>query len=430
MRFPRVRLPLPISTLRQPLRRYSAGISTPQSTKPRASVVGASSRFWASVREAPVNPDREQGPKGLVFPSINEKTIPYFWLRDSCRCSTCVNQATRQRNFDTFELPDDIRPSRWTANESGLEIQWSHDSHVSFYTRDFLEPYIKGDRPEPEDLPLEYFGAEGHRGSTIEYGEFVKNETRAVGRLTDTIRRKGFALVTGVPTEPVETTKDLLEMIAPIRQTHYGGFYVFTPDLGVADTAYTNEALPSHEPSGIQCFHLLSHEGVGGESTLVDGFYAAQILREESLDSFNTLANLRLSCHASGNEGIAISPDKLYPVLELDSNQNAVHRIRWNKSDRAVLPLPGNEMEWYKAARKFDEILRRKELVYQFQLKPGTVLLFDNWRVLHGRTEFTGKRKICGGYLTAHPVSRDDFISRWRYTNYEKREVLKQVIGE
>ncbi|KAI0457073.1 hypothetical protein F5B21DRAFT_108726 [Xylaria acuta] len=43
--------------------------------------------------------------------------------RDNCRCSVCVNQDTRQRNFNTFELPDDIKPTRLTTNAAGLEIQ-------------------------------------------------------------------------------------------------------------------------------------------------------------------------------------------------------------------------------------------------------------------------------------------------------------------
>lgn len=27
-----------------------------------------------------------------------------------------------------------------------------------------------------------------------------------------------------------------------------------------------------------------------------------------------------------------------------------------------------------------------------------TVLVFDNWRVLHGRSAFSGRREMCGGY--------------------------------
>lgn len=330
-----------------------------------------------------------------------------------------------------------------TSNGAGLEIQWSHDSHVSFYRWDFLEPYIKGNRPNPEDVQIKYFGEKGHPDSTIEYGQFRNPEANAVGRLTDMIRRNGFAVVNGVPTESAKPTKDLLEEIGPIRVTHYGDFYDFIPDHALADTAYTNLALPAHtdttyftEPAGIQSFHLLSHMGsgpkdgtetsLGGKSLLVDGFHAAQILKAEEPGLFDILASVGVPCHASGNKGIAIAPDKLYPVLDYDAKRNMMHRIRWNNDDRGVVPVGSgfSAMQWYEAAMKWNEILTRKELEYWFQLKPGNVLIFDNWRVLHGRSAFTGIRRICGGY-----INRDDFISRWRNTNYPTDQVLKQVIG-
>lgn len=41
-----------------------------------------------------------------------------------------------------------------------------------------------------------------------------------------------------------------------------------------------------------------------------------------------------------------------------------------------------------------------------FKLNPGTVVIFDNWRVLHGRAAYTGRRKITGCY-----VARTEFES-------------------
>ncbi|KAI1197197.1 trimethyllysine dioxygenase [Nemania serpens] len=433
----RARLPIPRSVLHQCLRKYSSEGSSFQPT------------VWTPAKGAPSYIKREDASKALAFAITNEKPyqwgnlLHYFWLRDNCRCSICVNQNTRQRNFNTFELPLDIGPSRMTSNGAGLEIQWSHDSHVSFYRWDFLEPYIKGNRPNPEDVQIKYFGEKGHPDSTIEYGQFRNPEANAVGRLTDMIRRNGFAVVNGVPTESAKPTKDLLEEIGPIRVTHYGDFYDFIPDHALADTAYTNLALPAHtdttyftEPAGIQSFHLLSHMGsgpkdgtetsLGGKSLLVDGFHAAQILKAEEPGLFDILASVGVPCHASGNKGIAIAPDKLYPVLDYDAKRNMMHRIRWNNDDRGVVPVGSgfSAMQWYEAAMKWNEILTRKELEYWFQLKPGNVLIFDNWRVLHGRSAFTGIRRICGGY-----INRDDFISRWRNTNYPTDQVLKQVIG-
>ncbi|KAI1262117.1 Trimethyllysine dioxygenase [Xylariaceae sp. FL1019] len=406
-------------------------------------------RFHGSARPklSVSNWDRTNGHVAFNYEDANvnpiNSKVPYIWLRDNCRCNTCIHQNTRQRNFDTFAIPEGIHPSSLQVLEDGIQISWSHGSHESVYTWDFLESYIKGNRPKPESTRIEHFGAEGCQGSKVSYSDLGNNETESVGRLTDMIKRNGFVFVTEVPTEPAETTKDVLEKIAFIRETHYGGFYDFIPDLALADTAYTNIALAAHtdttyftDPSGLQAFHLLSHtntstekgseKSLGGQSLLVDGFHAANILKKEDPESFDILASVKLPWHASGNEGITISPDKLYPVLEYDSEKQAMHRIRWNNDDRGVVPFGAKytPADWYRAARKWNEILTRKEIEYWFQLKPGNVLIFDNWRVMHGRSAFTGVRRICGAY-----INRDDYISRWRNTNFKRDDILKQVIG-
>lgn len=143
-------------------------------------------------------------------------------------------------------------------------------------------------------------------------------------------------------------TKKLLERIGPIRETHYGGFYDFIPDMAKADTAYTNIALAAHtdttyftDPAGLQAFHLLSHtpspgepDASGGESLLVDGFHAAKVLRESNERYFKILGRRTLPWHASGNEGVTITPDRQYPVLKLDELGETVRGVRWNADDR------------------------------------------------------------------------------------------------
>ena len=157
--------------------------------------------------------------------------------------------------------------------------------------------------------------------------------------------------VDDTPFDDAVHTKRLLERIGPIRETHYGGFYDFVPDMAKADTAYTNIALPAHtdttyftDPAGLQAFHLLSHtpspdapEATGGESLLVDGFHAAEILRSESRELFNELARAKLPWHASGNEGVTITSEQLYPVIEVEHmrfSYSTVRKIRWNNDDR------------------------------------------------------------------------------------------------
>lgn len=241
---------------------------------------------------------------------------------------------------------------------------------------------------------------------------------RPLFRTNLTQREFGFCYVDGCPISP-KKTKKLLERIAFIRTTHYGGFYDFTSDLTMKDTAYTSLALGAHtdntyftDPAGLQMFHLLSHtEGEGGASLLVDGFKAAKTLERESITAYRTLLMTPVTWHASGNEGITITPAKKYPVFNsgpyfrnaprgLTDSRNStpsLMQIRWNNDDRGPVDMRGAE-DWYAAARKFDEILKRPESQYWAQLEPGRPLIFDNWRVLHGRSAFTGKRRMCGGY--------------------------------
>jgi len=89
------------------------------------------------------------------------------------------------------------------------------------------------------------------------------------------------------------------------------------------------------------------------------------------------------------------------------------------RSGVLVVPLRNSKhytsrvMKWYAAAAKWEQILRSKELEYWYQLRPGTTVIFDNHRVLHGRSAFTGLRRICGGYsecsldISAHRTSHN-----------------------
>jgi len=252
-----------------------------------------------------------------------------------------------------------------------------------------------------------------------------------VARWTAKIHKYGFCFVNGVPVTS-EATQALIERIAFIRPTHYGGFYDFTADLSKKDIAYTNLSLDVHtdttyfsEPAGLQMFHVLSHDGSGGASILVDGFRAAKILREENPGAYKTLSNVRVSSHASGNEDTSIQPYAPFPILNHHPVNGELVQIRWNNDDRGTMDR-WDDMEdvekFYDAIRVWNEILKRKESEYCEKLPPGRAVIFDNWRVLHGRTAFDGKRRVCGAYL-----NRDDFYSRLLMTNIEKKRVLNAV---
>ena len=220
--------------------------------------------------------------------------------------------------------------------------------------------------------------------------------------------------------------------------TDSGGFYDFTSDLTMKDTAYTSLALGAHtdttyftDPAGLQMFHLLSHtDGAGGMSLLIDGFKAARDLKRMSGKSYEAMSRIPVPWHASGNEGVTITPAKGFPVLNfadhyVEERNPRLLQVRWNNDDRGVVGLRERDImradKWYTAARLWSDILKREDMQYWAQLEPGRPLstshsclafqtndrvVFDNWRVLHGRSAFTGKRRICGGYSESCKVGR------------------------
>lgn len=77
-------------------------------------------------------------------------------------------------------------------------------------------------------------------------------------------------------------------------------------------------------------------------------------------------------------------------------------------NDRAFFnTLPQQKMmQFYKHFTALAKEVQSSENEWRFQLEPGTVCIFDNWRLLHGRSAFNGRREMVGCY-----VARRDFLS-------------------
>ena len=336
--------------------------------------------------------------------------VPLQWLRDHCHCDVCVHPSTKQRLIETFrDIPQDIAAKSIVEEDAGFRITWS-DGHESFYAKEWLAAPKAGSKRFTERTgwvdPIFWTSSSIQQGEgppVVDFEAAMTTEQGLLDWLTK-IRQYGFCYVENTPVSPQETER-LLERIAYIRNTHYGGFWDFTSDLSKGDTAYTELAIGPHtdntyftDPAGLQLFHLLSHtDGSGGASGLVDGFAAAQELQKRDPAAYRQLASTNVFAHASGNADSSIQPLAAFPVLVHDARTRALVQVRWNNTDRAQVDLGLEYMDrWYDAARKWSEIL--EEFQFWEQLVPGRALIFDNWRVLHARSAFDGKRRMCGGY--------------------------------
>lgn len=212
----------------------------------------------------------------------------------------------------------------------------------------------------------------------------------------------------------LEATEKLVRFIAQPQETNFGTMWTVGLNENHKDPAYLNGPLIVHndstyfnESTGLQVFHMFERDinGEGGLSTLVDGFKVAEILKQENPLHFKNLTEIEI-------ESEYIEPGFHYkckgPVIKIDPTTKEIYQIRFNIYDRSALP-PSRVNEFYKSYAHFLEILEKEELYWKHCLKPGTVVIYNNWRILHGRTSFTGKRVFGGCY-----VSMTEFLSKAR----------------
>ncbi|KAH6909086.1 mitochondrial protein [Coprinopsis sp. MPI-PUGE-AT-0042] len=390
--------------------------------RPTLSRRGLASATAAAVRTERPRPTPSEDYTPTIATEANRVNIAWsegitsafhnIWLRDHCRCSQCFHSITKQRLQNTFEIPKDIAPRRVDTKVEGIQISWNTgDNHVSFYPWAWLREnsYDPPLRERVEDK-VPWASADVKQSPpTVAYEEVMRGDRGLFDWLSN-VDRFGFSFVSGVPVNP-EATEELCERIGFIRETQYGKFWDFTSDLAKGDTAYTTLALGAHtdntyftDPCGLQLFHLLSHtNGSGGATLLVDGFHAATRLKSLYPSSFKLLSSIPVPAHAAGEPSALYRPTPTlgYPTITVDKWTGQLTQVRWNNDDRSVMNhIPGHLVEeWYEAIGRWNELLNSPESQYWVQLKPGNAVVTDNHRVLHGRSAFDGKRRMCGAYI-------------------------------
>ena len=363
----------------------------------------------------------------LSWENNTQSKFHHIWLRDHCRCQECYNHDTHQREADILQIPLDIKPSRVELVEGKeVKITWP-DEHTTVYSADWLRKHTysgTGEQSQGNEFVLWNSSIASNLPESIKFEEAIHNDAQLF-ELSQRIVRYGFAFLEETPCnlEAIESISNKLGGF--VKETHYGRLWDFgrvENNLEFADTAFTSQAIRCHtdgtyfmDPAGLQLLHCTGHNGTGGMSLLVDGYNAAEILRQTDQDSFHYLSKTIIPFHYFEEGKLHLKAHG--PVIELDPYSGRVSRIRYNPHDLAPLDcfLANDVPRFYKAFKAFTAIVRAPENEFQFKLSPGKLLIMANWKVLHGRLEFTGNRSMNGCY-----VSRDDFLGKLRIMKKQK----------
>ncbi len=339
----------------------------------------------------------------------------WIWLRDHSHDDTTIHPQTHQREVYTAGLAPDLAATGTAVTGDRLTITWDRDDQPrAEIPVDFLRTHRHPTRSD-DSIAVERVLWDGESilddWPVVEH-DAVMTDDAAAAEWLDRIARFGFCIVSGTPTT-MAATEALARRIGYVRETIFGGMWEFQADLSRADTAYTNHTLRPHtdgtyseDAPGLQLLHCLAFDGTGGESTMVDGFRVAAQLRVAEPELYDVLSNIEVPGRYVG-DGVHLRADR--PVFRHGSD-GVLEQVSFNNADRAPFSLPIDEMRrFYDALRAFERRVNDERLQWRRVNRPGDALVFDNWRVLHGRLGYTGHRHLCGCY-----VNREDFLSRRR----------------
>ncbi|WP_374653314.1 trimethyllysine dioxygenase [Dongia sp.] len=342
------------------------------------------------------------------------------WLRDHCSCAACRHPETQQRLLDTFALPRDIKVAVLELGAGGkkLQLAWA-DGHQSIFGAEDLAEALKPVGILASDVTTWDDAEISADFPQVPYDALMA-EDAALESYLEKIGRFGFCFVEGTPATP-EATQAVARRIAYIRETIFGGYWDFTANMEHKDTAYTTLAIGPHtdgtysfDAPGYQMFHCLAFDGVGGENVFVDGFRIAEIMRRETPELYRILTQVEVPGQYIDHErGIHLMARR--PALREDSTGRLV-QVSFNNLDRAPFALePAFMAKFQQAYAAFARLAGERSLQYRRRLAPGSVVLFDNWRLLHARDAYSGYRRLAGAYL-----NKEDVESRLRVLRLRK----------
>lgn len=348
---------------------------------------------------------RIAGPTELVLERADGRSEPLhpLWLRERCRDAASIDLRTQQRLQDPSDFDPSLRLTAVSQPAPGIfQVTFSDGHQASFTAADILEEAALA--AGSHDIPA----ARLWDGSLAELPRARWCAEPADAELAswlESFLSFGFIVFEGVPTEPGTVLK-VGAQFGFTRETNFGALFDVRSTPNANDLAYTSIALDPHTDNpyrtpvpGIQLLHCLVNETSGGLSTLVDGFAVAQALRTQEPEAFGILATtpVRFKYIDVDTELTASAP----PIeLDVTGELKAIH---FSPRLDFVPLFPRAQLEaYYRARRSFDHRLRAPDFEIRFLLKDGDLVMFDNCRLLHGRTGFNpaeGLRHLQGCYI-------------------------------
>ncbi len=347
----------------------------------------------------------------ILFSNNKEDNFLNIWLRDHAKDEDSWDHRSNQRKIFTAKLDPKLHIKKAILKDNGksVDILWSDLKKPINYTSNFfLENSNKSQKInnnikiwDKKDIGEEIYTDFQNTITNDGFKEFLEK-----------LYKFGFVVIQNCKTE-MSSVEKIANKIGYVRESIFGGLWSFESNNDMADSAYTQDELRPHTDStysndapGLQLLLCCHYEATGGESIMVDGFKIAEKIYKENKDLYTLLSEIEVTGQYIG-DGVFLEAKR--PIFKLNSNKELV-QVSFNNYDRAAFRMDDEKtLKFYDAIREFDLIANNREYQWRHILKPGELLIFNNWRILHGRGSFKGDRKMSGCY-----INKEDFDSSCR----------------
>jgi gamma-butyrobetaine dioxygenase len=353
--------------------------------------------------------DNASAPRLVMHSEDGSTPLPALWLRARSPDPTQRDGITGQRLMNPHLLPDDLQLTG---------AQWAGPLlHLSFsdgFTGLFDPAELLGGITLTEGCPAPLaWRAKPAPQPVYRWPDLAQDEV-LYRALSDFISL-GFLLIHDTPTQ-ADSILTMALRFGFVRSTNFGAFFEVHSRPDSTDLAYRPVALGPHTDNpyrtpvpGIQLLHCLQNDTSGGLSTLVDSLAVAEQVRAEDPQGFALLSRVpvRFEYRDADTHLVAVKP-----MIELDG-QGEMTGVHYSpRLDDMPLMSESDTRRYHGARRRLGSLFEDPRYELRFRLEPGQMMMFDNNRVLHGRTAFDpseGHRQLQGCY-----IDRDGPRSRYR----------------
>ena len=323
-----------------------------------------------------------------------------LWLRDNALNAETRSAQNGQRLITIDDIPAETRISAAALDGPDcLTVEFQPEAKSITYSLNWLRQHaydVTHDCPAGWINPtLELW--DGSLNSHIPTADFetVSNDKAALADWLRSVRRYGFAKLTGGPVKS-GALLDVAALFGFVRETNYGKWFEVRAEVTPTNLAFTSAGLQAHTDNPyrdpvptMQILYALENSAMGGDSLVVDGFRAAGRLQESNPEHFDILARYSARFEYAGQADVCLQSHK--PIIELEPDGELVGVRFNNRSIAPIMDVPFDKMpDYYAAYRALSEIVNDPKMAVSFRLEPGDCFIVDNTRVLHARTAYSG----------------------------------------